>query len=192
MDSLAWQQDADGLHVMASDGNGGQCRFTIDNSLINYLLAGTPRIYHVFLRMNGNDNDECYVLDLGCLRPVIQKTNALKLSLGKKSAPRNVASGVPVGRYCLARGESYHDRFLSVSGWQSQRLYQDVYADAAGISAPPPMADVPVQPQSQPQHQPQYQEPEPQPQYQQAEASANTANPPAAQQADDFDLDLTL
>lgn len=174
MDSLYWQQDAGGLHVRVNIPNGAECLFSIDNSLINYLLAGTPRIYYVYVLMNGTDQEETFILDLARIRPVIQRDNALKLSFRNVSHNSSIVyNGAPVGRYCLARGESYHDRFLSVDGWQSQRLYQDIYDSSASrsvaASQPAAAADVSV--------------PEP--------PKMETPPPPAPAVDDSFDLDLT-
>jgi len=187
MELLDWQQDAEGLHVRVMGPNGAQCSFSIDNSLINYLLAGTPRMYHIFLQMSGAAQEECYVLDLTALRPVIQKTNALRMSVGRRVSTTVRRDGTVVGRYCLARGESYHDRFLAQNGWVGQRLYQDVYLDGTQQSIP---VSAPV---SAPQQSAQT--------VGESFVSAQTApepeqpvQKPAPQQPaeDDFDLDLTL
>lgn len=186
MELLEWQQDAGGLHVSVSGPDGSACVFSIDNSLINYLLAGTPRIYHVFLQFGGSDQEECRLLDLSALRPVIQKANALRMSLGRKSQSLSRSSGVSVGRYCLARGESYHDRFLAQSGWVSQRLYQDVYASAGYTpNAQPAPSAAPQQPAFSPE--PQQSSPD-----SMMQEPATRPAPAQQQEADDFDLDLTI
>lgn len=164
MDSLNWRQDSDGLHVMVETGAGVSARFTIRNSHINFLLAGTPRMYHVFIKLNGSDSETQYILDLESLRPVINKANGLRISLGRKQQGASNAAAQQVGYYSLARGESYQDRFLAENGWQDQRVYLPVYASsapsnnnsvqAAAVSdkqtAPPPAPVPNVQPAAQP------------------------------------------
>lgn len=135
MDSLNWRQDSKGLHVNVDCGVNGRAEFTIGNSHINFLLAGTPRMYLVFLKMNDSDQEQQFILDLDLLRPVITKANGLKISLAKKTTSQKTGNTAVVGRYCLARGESYHERFLSDTGWQSQRVYLDVYAVPAAADA---------------------------------------------------------
>lgn len=126
MESLIWSQNADGLHVRVIAPDGRACSFSIANSLINLLLAGTPRIYHVYFSFDGNDIQEPFLLDLTKLRPYIDKTNALRLPL-RKCVNTQSYSGISVGKYSLVRGESYHERYLSASGWQYQSVWLDVF-----------------------------------------------------------------
>lgn len=156
MDSLKWEQNNAGLHIYVPASDGSTAKFTISTSQINQLHAGTPRIYNVFARFN-NDNDESvYILDLEQLKPVIQKSSGLTLSLGKSKPKTTAYEGQSVGRYCLARGESYQDRFLTVSGWKSQRTYYDMYpSNAQPLSQPSkPTVQQPPKPATPPVSQP--------------------------------------
>ena len=141
MDSLKWEQNNAGLHIFVPAPDGTVAKFTISTSQINQLQAGTPPVYNVFVRFNSANDEQTYILDLLQLRPVIQKSSGLTLSLGKSKQKSTSYEGQPVGRYCLARGESYQDRFLTVSGWKSQRTYYDMYpsnAQPVAQSAPQP------------------------------------------------------
>ena len=177
MNSLNWRQDSVGLHVSVNNPNGGEAVFTIGSAFINFLMAGTPRMYMVYVRMDGSDNDVPFVLNLENLRPVINKTNGLKISKSRKSTAAFISVGQRIGMYCLARGESYSDRFLGDNGWQAQRVYHDICAvPAGGASAVQPTVQTPPQPPQPPQP-----------------AAPTTPPPPAPQQEDDdMDLDLTL
>ncbi|MBO4771336.1 MAG: hypothetical protein J5595_02225 [Bacteroidales bacterium] len=177
MNSLNWRQDSVGLHVSVNNPNGGEAVFTIGSAFINFLMAGTPRMYIVYVKMDGSDCETACVLDLEALRPVINKNNGLKISKSRKSAATFISNGTRIGMYCLARGESYSDRFLGDNGWQAQRVYHDICAVPAGgasaVQNPAPVTPQPPQP--------------PQP------AAPTTPPPPAPQQEDDdTDLDLTL
>ncbi|MCQ2975794.1 MAG: hypothetical protein MJ211_13415 [Bacteroidales bacterium] len=127
MDSLKWEQNSVGLHVYIPSSDGTVAKFTIDKSQINQLHAGTPRIYNVFARFNNQNEDVVFILDLEDLRPVIQKSSGLTITLNKSKHSSVSYLGQAVGRYCLARGESYQDRFLTTSGWKSQRTYYDMF-----------------------------------------------------------------
>lgn len=127
MDSLNWVQNADGLQVTAVSPNNVCGKFVVRNSFIKYLLACTPRIFFVFIKFSDSDAEQTYLLDLTDIKPVISKQNGLKIVLGKKSSGSGLSDGAAVvGRFCIARGESYQERFLNDTGWQSQRVYFDV------------------------------------------------------------------
>lgn len=175
MNTLKWRQDSVGLHVSINNPNGGEAVFTIGSAFINFLMAGTPRMYIVYVKMDGSECETACVLDLEALRPVINKTNGLKISKSRKSAATFISNGTRIGMYCLARGESYSDRFLGDNGWQAQRVYHDICAvPEGGASAVQNTAPAPPQPPQPPQ------------------PTAPTTPPPAPQQEDDTDLDLTL
>ena len=179
MNTLNWRQDAVGLHVSVQNPNGGEAVFTIGSAFINFLMAGTPRMYIVYVRMDGCDGETPFVLDLEALRPVINKTNGLKISKSRKSGVAFISNGTRIGMYCLARGESYSDRFLGDGGWQAQRVYHDICAVPADGAAPSQPIQNTVQTTVTP---PPPSAPEP----------PKPPTPPAPPQDDDLDLDLTL
>ena len=179
MNTLNWRQDAVGLHVSVQNPNGGEAVFTIGSAFINFLMAGTPRMYIVYVRMDGCDGETPFVLDLEALRPVINKTNGLKISKSRKSGVAFISNGTRIGMYCLARGESYSDRFLGDGGWQAQRVYHDICAVPADGCSAPALAAQPSAPQTVA---PPVNTTPPTP----------TAPPPAQNADDDLDLDLTL
>ena len=177
MNSLNWRQDSVGLHVSVQNPNGGEAVFTIGSAFINFLMAGTPRMYLVYVRMDGCDVETPFVLDLEALRPVINKSNGLKIIKTRKSGAAFISNGTRIGMYCLARGESYSDRFLGDNGWQAQRVYHDICAvpeDGCAMSAPAAQNIV------------QNTVPTPSP------SAPEPPTPPAPPQDDDMDLDLTL
>ena len=175
MDTLKWRQDSVGLHVSIDAPSGKEAVFTIGSTFVNFLMAGTPRMYIVYVKMDGCYDDKPFVLDLESLRPVINKTNGLKISKSRKSTATFISNGTRIGMYCLARGESYSDRFLGDNGWQAQRVYHDICeVPAGGASA---VQDV--------QNTVQNTVPTPPP-------SASVPPTPPAPQDDDLDLDLTL
>jgi hypothetical protein len=175
MESLNWRQDSDGLHVVVVTPSGKEAVFTIANSFINFLMAGTPRRYLVYVKIDGCSTEEAYMLNLENLKPYINKTNGLKISNAKKTSGAFLKNGVRVGLYCMARGESYSDRFLGDNGWQTQRVYHDIceIPSASGVNtaaeyrAPEPKVDIPP-------------------------VTPKVETPPAPSQDDDLDLDLTL
>lgn len=175
MESLNWRQDSDGLHVVVSTLSGKEAVFTIANSFINFLMAGTPRRYLVYVKMDGGGEEVAYMLNLEDLKPYINKTNGLKISKAKRTSGAFLKNGVRVGLYCMARGESYSDRYLGDNGWQTQRVYHDICELPSGVGvnvsaesrAPEPTIDTPP-------------------------VSPKVETPPAPSQDDDLDLDLTL
>ncbi|MCR5453453.1 MAG: hypothetical protein K6F33_00500 [Bacteroidales bacterium] len=178
MNSLTWRQDSVGLHVSIENPKGGEAVFTIGSAFVNFLMAGTPRMYIVYVRMDGCDSDTPYVLNLEALRPVINKTNGLKISKTRKTGVAFISSGTRIGMYCLARGESYSDRFLGDGGWQAQRVYHDICAVSNASGASAQAAPQATQPPAEP---PVVNTP-----------PTPTAPPPAQSADDDLDLDLTL
>lgn len=128
MDSLEWKQVSDGLEVSIVGEGNAQGKFSLKKDVINFLWAGTPRIYFVFVKFSEASIEKCYMLDLTEMKPVISKNNGLRLSLGKKSSGADCSGKEIVGRCCIARGESYHDRFLKDGAWQSQKVWFDMYA----------------------------------------------------------------
>ena len=174
MDTLKWRQDSVGLHVSIDAPSGKEAVFTIGSTFVNFLMAGTPRMYLVYVKMDGCFDDKPFVLDLEALRPVINKTNGLKISKSRKSTATFISNGTRIGMYCLARGESYSDRFLGDNGWQAQRVYHDICEVPAGGAS---TVQNPVQPPVQTPPAP---------------SSTTTPPPPPAHNADDdLDLDLT-
>ena len=176
MNTLNWRQDAVGLHVSVQNPNGGEAVFTIGSAFINFLMAGTPRMYIVYVKMDGSECETACVLDLEALRPVINKTNGLKISKSRKSGVAFISNGTRIGMYCLARGESYSDRFLGDNGWQAQRVYHDICEVPAG-GASAVQNPAPAQPAAPPV----------------VNTPPTPSAPPPVQNADDeMDLDLTL
>ena len=81
------------------------------------------------------------------MKPVISKNNGLRLSLGKKNSGADFSGRKTVGRCCIARGESYHDRFLKDGAWQSQKVWFDMYSpetQAQNTAEQPPQAAEPM------------------------------------------------
>ncbi len=143
MESLYWQQNADGLHVRVGGPDNNPFVFVIENAFINSLLAGTPPIYIVSVILNGSSDEQFFMLDLSKARPYIDRSNALKFSVGRRSVSSSAFSGQTVGRYSLQRGECYHERYFSPSGWKYQITYHDVFAQGS-ISAAPQMPQPPA------------------------------------------------
>jgi len=153
MDSLEWSQNADGLHVTVTSPTFGRAKFSVGKSLINYLLAGTPRLYFAYVKFMDENDDTVYMLDLTKLRPVISQSNGLKISLNRRESDSLVTKGKAVGRFCIARGESYKDRFLDTKGWQAQRVYHDIVEDSPEVSVSGVTATVSdVKPETPPPH----------------------------------------
>ena len=176
MDTLKWRQDSVGLHVSIDAPSGKEAVFTIGSTFVNFLMAGTPRMYIVYVKMDGCYDDKPFVLDLESLRPVINKTNGLKISKSRKSTATFISNGTRIGMYCLARGESYSDRFLGDNGWQAQRVYHDICEVPAG-GASVVQNPAPAQPAAPPV----------------VNTPPTPSAPPPVQNADDeMDLDLTL
>lgn len=82
--------------------------------------------------MHAVSDEKSLLLNLENIKPVIKRANALVFRPGKALKKVNSISGVNAGRYCIARGESYHERFLSDKGWQSVRCYFDLIDIASG------------------------------------------------------------
>ena len=157
MDLLKWHQNANGINVETSC-DGVFAQFTIDNSLIHYLLGCTPRLFIVYVQ-NKQGNESQYVLDLTDIKPVINRSNGLKLTVGKPLKRNNVVTGDVCGRYCLARGESYHERFFTDKGWQSQRNYFNLFSNVSSVKVeekvvektePKPIVETPQKPKTPP------------------------------------------
>jgi hypothetical protein len=128
MDSLEWTQVSDGLNVTAVSESGAKGCFALKKDIINFLWAGTPRIYFVFVKFSDASQEKCYMLDLTNVKPVISQNNGLRVSLSRKSSGADVSGKNVAGRCCIARGESYHDRFLKDGRWQSQKVWFDMYS----------------------------------------------------------------
>ena len=151
MDSLEWSQVTDGVNVTVISEDGSKGCFALKNDVINFLWAGTPRIYFVFAKFSDSSQEKCYMLNLTEVKPVILRSNGLKVSLSRKIADGCNSGKTIVGRCCIARGESYHDRFLKDGQWQSQKVWFDMYSsDKQEVEKPSEPEKQPEMPEEKP------------------------------------------
>lgn len=127
MTQLDWAQKGREV-VIHIPKNDNKVSFYLDEDLINYLAGNTPKTYFFLIEFDNEDKENTFFIDFENLKSVVSQENSLKITIGKKiKRKRNYGNAKPVGRYCIARGESFHERHLTENGWQHQRKYFHLY-----------------------------------------------------------------
>ncbi len=128
---LNWKQKNNEVIIELISEADEQIRFLLEESVINYLAGNTPKFYIFYIKLK-NEAEKEYFVDLNTLKSVVSRRNSLKVTLttSKKSKTAIRYKGLkPIGMYCIARGESFYDRFLTDSGWNRQKSYFDLFND---------------------------------------------------------------
>lgn len=128
---LQWQQKGNEVLIDITSESGEEITFVLNKNIINLLAGNTPKFY-IFSIKIGTETEKEFFADFNGLRSVSVKTNSLKITLGtkkKSGIPAKYRGLQPVGRYSIARGESFYERYLSDDGWVRQKPYFDLYND---------------------------------------------------------------
>ncbi len=123
---LKWQQKGREVVIEAPKKNGEIINFLLEEKLINYLAGNIPRVYHFFIELNG-ETEKTYIVNFDNLKSVVSSANALKIRMSKNKDKDKFEGLTSKGKYCIARGESHHERHLNDKGWQHQRKYFEIY-----------------------------------------------------------------
>ena len=116
LQALNWKQTDKNIFVTAKikDEN---IKFKIDDRIIHFLIGNSPKIY--FFTININNNKFDFLADFSTLRPIIKSSGKLSFKI-RVSEKKEIREETAFGNYVIARGESFHKRFLGADGWQTQ------------------------------------------------------------------------
>ncbi len=124
---LNWEQKQNELFIIIPINTATEIKFPVEKELINFLAGNIPKVYFLYIELDTDQVEQTWFIDLNLLKPLASKENSLKITVGKTLKRTGAYAQFPVkGKYCIGRGESYHERFLSETGWQHQRNYFDL------------------------------------------------------------------
>ncbi len=123
---LLWEQQSNEVTINIEKETGENIKFILDEKVINFLASNTPKMYVFYVELN-TEKEKSYLVDFEKLRSIVSNQNGLKISLGKQKQKTQYVGISSKGKYCIARGESYHERHLTEKGWQHQRNYFDIF-----------------------------------------------------------------
>jgi hypothetical protein len=118
MEPIDWQQKGNKVYLIINQNNEPQ-KILLNEKILPFIIAHTPKVFFVKININGNIKE--FIVDFSTIKPVINRTNSLKIST-KKTAT-TVHSHQPTDNYyVIMRGESFQNRFLSIKGWTAQEF----------------------------------------------------------------------
>jgi hypothetical protein len=124
LEELFWEQKGNEVIIHLPLDEQKFLNFRIEEKLINNLVSNIPRLYYLYIELTGKA-DKIYFLDVEKLKTISSTDNLLKIKIGKPLKNKE-ALGVSLGKYSIARSESYQDRYISETGWQKTRQYFDI------------------------------------------------------------------
>jgi len=116
MEQLNWTQ-TDKIIIATVNIDEKVLKFSLEKKIINNLINHTPRIYYFKLNYKGKTYD--YIADFNGLKPLVRLSKTLSIKI-KSNKPNHIKSVSEFGNYVIARGESFMDRYMGISGWQTQ------------------------------------------------------------------------
>ncbi len=121
---LEWEQNKNKDVVVFIANSEQIIQFKIPFDLINFLASNTPKMYHLFIDLDGQGESE-YFVDMNNIRSTLQLENKLKITIkGKTGVVKSTKKQEKEkGKFAIARGESHTQRYLGNDGWQKQRKY---------------------------------------------------------------------
>jgi translation elongation factor EF-1alpha len=123
---LPWEQQGNEVTISIEKESGESIKFILDDKIINFLASNTPKMYVFYVELN-NEKEKSWLVDFNRLKSIVSNQNSLKISIGKQKQKIQYIGISSKGKYCIARGESYHERHLNEKGWQHQRNYFDIF-----------------------------------------------------------------
>lgn len=123
---LQWQQQGNEVVINLINDNFEELPFILNEKIINFLASNTPKIYVLFVELN-NHGEQSYLINFNDLKSIVSHQNSLKISTNKQKKEIQYEGVKSKGKFCIARGESYHERYINDTGWQHQRKYFDIY-----------------------------------------------------------------
>lgn len=126
---LNWKQNNNEVIIELTSETGEQIRFMLEDTGINHLAGNTPKFYIFYIKLK-NEEEKEYFVDFNTLKSVVSLQNNLKITLTtskNKKANKKYKGLKAKGMYSIARGESFYERFLSISGWNRQKSYFDLF-----------------------------------------------------------------
>ena len=116
LEPLNWKQTNKNVFVTVKFDKKS-IKFKLDDRIIFHLIGNSPKIY--FFTVNIGDKKLDFLADFSALKPIIKSSGKLSFKI-KSSSKSEVSEVSTFGNYVIARGESFHERFLGVKGWQPQ------------------------------------------------------------------------
>lgn len=126
MKQLSWTQKNNKVYINLPT-DSGEVKFLLQEKLINHIVATTPPVIYINVKLNNSSTKE-YIINFSGLRPVVSQESHLQITIGNyKSKPKSKQLQNQAGYYSIIRGESYRDRFLNEDGWQQSPTSVDLY-----------------------------------------------------------------
>ncbi len=118
-EQLNWEQKNDNVFIKFQIAEK-EITFKLDDRILIHLIGNSPKIY--FFKIFVAEFETEYLIDFSHLKPVIKSSGKLsvKFKTNQKVEPKK---SFDFGKYTIARGESYQERFLGVEGWQPQEYF---------------------------------------------------------------------
>ena len=125
---LNWYQKNNEVTISIISEKNDEINFSLEPEIINYLAGNTPKFYIFFIKLK-SEKEKQYFVDFNTLKSVASTKSVLKITVGKKNKLISTKyQGLTTkGMYCIARGESFYERYLSDTGWIRQKKYYDLY-----------------------------------------------------------------
>ncbi len=122
MEKLIWEQNKNNVFV-SIEHQEKKITFKLDEKILLHLIGNSPKIFYFSINIQNSRKD--YLADFGGLKPIIKSRNKLKVSM-KSTVTTTQQNKNSIGKYTIARGESFYERFLGVKGWQTQEYLFDI------------------------------------------------------------------
>ncbi len=123
---LDWQQTGTEITIKLQTVTG-EINFLLDKSLLNHLVANSPKVVLFHIEITGQ-KEQTYIVDFENLISIPSTVSFLSVKIGeKKEVDTLEKTFTPLGKYCISRGESHYNKHISENGWQRQRKYFNVY-----------------------------------------------------------------
>ncbi len=116
MELISWTQ-TDKIVIASAPIEQNVIKFKIESKIINNIVNHTPPIFFFKVVFEGKTYD--FIIDFTGLKPVIKQSQKLSFKV-KTDKPAEKAKVASSNYYCIARGESFMERFLGIEGWQAQ------------------------------------------------------------------------
>jgi len=123
---LNWQQKGKDISIELPTGIM-TVNFALDTRIVNHLVANSPKVVIFHIEMEGFP-EKAYIVDFEGIKSLPSNQSALTIKVGGNTNSNNLEKTfTPLGKFCIARGESHHNRHLSELGWQHGRKYFNIF-----------------------------------------------------------------
>lgn len=114
---IQWEQN-EAFVLIKAQADDKSVVFRLDDDAIIHLINNTPRIYYFILYYGGKVYED--VINFDNLQPIIKRQTKLSIKVQQTSKQETSVQTTTDGYYVILRGESFLERCLSKSGWQTQ------------------------------------------------------------------------